>query len=453
MPELYGYQHTGVAFLTNHPRAYLTDEMGLGKTAQALRSLESLNAYPALIVCRAAAKLNWRRECRLWVPGRSVQIISSSDPIGGADITVLNYDILMRHFPGIAIRRAHWQAVVFDEAQALKNRAAKRTRGAARMAAFFPRVWMLTGTPVLNRPAELVAPLEILGLLGSVFGGYWPFLRRYCNPTQHRFFGWDPRQRRGVTRFYWDTTGCTNIEELHDLLVARVMLGRTKAEVMPELPERRNVELPLECADLTEYREAERNLLQWLAQTRGTAAAKRAGRAERMVRVNYLKQLAAQAKLPHLFAWIDDFLESDQKLVVFAYHQAIQRALCARYPNAARLVGMESSAAARQANIDLFQENPACRLFIGSLEAAGTSINLTAASNVLFAELGWTPAAHQQATDRLHRIGQRNAVTAYYALAEGTIDYRIMRLLIRKYGTISTITQGDVFDELIEAII
>jgi SNF2 family DNA or RNA helicase len=162
------------------------------------------------------------------------------------------------------------------------------------------------------------------------------------------------------------------------------------------------------------------------------------------VRCNALKLLAARGKLHAALAWIHDFCSSGERLVVFAGHREIQRAVLERFPAALHILG-EDSAAARDGALRAFQEaqaSEANQLIVCSIEVAGHGLTLTRSSNVAFLELGWTPAKHDQAEDRCHRIGQQDAVNAYYLLAADTIDETISTLLERKRALIGAVTDG-----------
>jgi SWI/SNF-related matrix-associated actin-dependent regulator of chromatin subfamily A-like protein 1 len=171
-------------------------------------------------------------------------------------------------------------------------------------------------------------------------------------------------------------------------------------------------------------------------------------RAERLVRLNTLKLLAARGKLVGAMHWIHDFLSSGEPLVVFARHREIQRALLERFPRALHVLG-EDSHGARDQTVRTFQaaERDEHRLIVCSIEVAGQGITLTRSSNVAFLELDWTPAKHDQAEDRCHRIGQQDAVNATYLLAADTIDETIATLLERKRAVIGAVTDGREEDD------
>ena len=442
--ELKPFQRAGVRYLLSQRRAFLADEQGLGKTIEALAAIEADGAYPAVIVCPASLKLNWMREIERWLPHRSARALSGTGGSSTADarrdgqapgrrdgrngglaptdITVVNYDILAARERELA--RPSPRALVLDESHYCKNGAAKRTQAAVRVAASVPvngLVLALTGTPVMNRPNELISQLRIIGRLGD-FGSGAKF--------GERFKGADAHQR------------------LHWHLRARCFVRRLKSEVLPQLPAKTRSVVPIELDNEGEYRLAERDVIAWLrshpldlAELDAKVAA--ALRAERLVRLGALKKLAARGKLHAALAWIHDFLSSGERLVVFASHREIQQAIVERFPHALHVLGKDSHKA-RDASVRRFQETDGeqAQLIVCSLAVAGQGLTLTKASNVAFLELDWTPAKHDQAEDRCHRIGQQDAVNAWYLLAAGTIDETIATLLDRKRAVIGAVTDG-----------
>ncbi|HEV3047342.1 MAG TPA: DEAD/DEAH box helicase [Solirubrobacteraceae bacterium] len=429
--ELKPFQRAGVSYLLARRRAFLADEQGLGKTIEALAALEAASAYPAVIVCPASLKLNWRRELERWLPGRSVALLSGNHAAGGeaqADVTLLNYEIVAARLQELCALRP--RALVLDESHYCKNPAAKRTQAVAKLSAAVADdglVLALSGTPVTNRPAELIAQLRILGRLED-FGSGARFGQRFRGPDAH-------------LRLHWH-------------LRARCFVRRLKADVLPQLPAKTRAVVPVELDNAAEYRLAERDLVAWLRSQpldlrELDAKVAAALRAERLVRCNALKQLAARGKLHAALAWIHDFCCSGERLVVFAAHREIQRAVIERFPHALHILGQDSPAA-RDAALRAFQEGrggPDSQLIVCSLDVAGHGLTLTRSSNVAFLELAWTPAKHDQAEDRCHRIGQQDAVSAYYLLAAETIDETISTLLERKRAVIDAVTDGREEDE------
>jgi SWI/SNF-related matrix-associated actin-dependent regulator 1 of chromatin subfamily A len=430
--ELKPFQRAGVAYLLARRRAFLADEQGLGKTIEALAAIEADGAYPAIVVCPASLKLNWVREIQRWLPDREVQIVSGtrSGPLPQAEISVVNYDILDARLPALSALSP--KALVLDEAHYCKNAAAKRTQAVHRLATVVPKdglVLALTGTPVMNRAAELISQLRILGRL-TEFGSGAQFSRRFRGPDAN-------------LRLHWH-------------LRSRCFVRRLKSEVLPQLPAKTRAIVPVELDNESEYRLAERDVIAWLRTQpidlrELDAKVAAALRAERLVRLNALKLLAAEGKLHAALAWIHDFLASGERLVVFARHRKIQQAVVERFPNALHILGADSHAA-RDAAVSAFQEPDGAggvsnQLIVCSIELAGHGLTLTRSSNVAFLELDWTPAKLEQAEDRCHRIGQQDAVNAAYLLAAGTIDETIATLLERKRAVIGAVTDGRQLDE------
>ncbi len=434
LPELGGelkpFQRAGVSYLLSQRRAFLADEQGLGKTIEALAALEADAAYPAVVVCPASLKLNWLRELERWLPQRSARALSGT--LAGAtqpaaDITIVNYDIVAARLAELCALAP--RALVLDESHHCKNAAAKRTQAVQRLsAAVAPDglVLALTGTPVVNRPAELISQLRIIGRLQD-FGSGARFGERFRGPDAH-------------LRLHWH-------------LRARCFVRRLKADVLTQLPAKTRAVVPIELDNEAEYRLAERDVVAWLQSQpldlrELDAKVAAALRAERLVRLNALKLLAARGKLHAALRWIHDFCSSGERLVVFAHHREVQRALLERFPRALHLLGQDSHAA-RDAAVEAFQgpDGPHNQLIVCSIEVAGQGLTLTRSSNVAFLELDWTPAKHDQAEDRCHRIGQQDAVNASYLLAAGTVDETIATLLERKRAIIGAVTDGREEDE------
>ncbi len=344
-----------------------------------------------------------------------------------ADIIVVNYDILAAR--GAALAAMAPRALVLDESHYCKNAAAKRTQAVARLAASIPGdglVLALTGTPVMNRPPELISQLRILGRLTD-FGSGAQFGRRFKGNDAH-------------VRLHWH-------------LRSRCFVRRLKADVLPQLPPKTRTVVPVELDNEAEYRLAETDVIAWLRSrpldlSELDAMVAAALRAERLVRLNTLKLLAARGKLHAALAWIHDFCSSGERLVVFARHREIQRAVVERFPHALHILG-EDTHAARDASLSAFQaaDDAGNQLIVCSIEVAGQGLTLTQASNVAFLELDWTPAKHDQAEDRCHRIGQQDAVNAWYLLAAGTIDETMATLLERKRAVIGAVTDGREEDD------
>jgi len=427
---LYPFQQKGVGFLeAKRGRALIADEMGLGKTIQALAWLQlHPELSPVIIVVPASLKLNWEREIETWMTNTgTVQILNGTTPykiIG--DIVIINYDII---FAWIAeIKRLKPQVMILDEVHYIKNNQAKRTKAIKRLGKFIPHVIGLSGTPIVNRPIEIYNAVNIIDR--TIFPSQWDYTEKYC--------------ARKYNGFGYDVSGASNTEELNYKLVNTIMLRRLKKDVLPDLPDKVHSYIPIELDNVEEYKYAETNFVSFVRQYKGKEAAVRASNAQALAEIEGLKQLAVKGKLKQCINWIRDFLESDEKLVVFATHKFVIEELMKAFPKITVKVDGSVTGKNRQLAVDSFQKLSTVRLFVGNIKAAGVGITLTAASNVAFIELPWTPGDLVQAEDRVHRIGQKNSVNIHYLLASETIEERIAKLIDKKRKILDSVLDGKV---------
>jgi len=422
----YPFQFKGIRFLHKcEGRAILGDDMGVGKTIQVLGWLASTPAAQkfVVIVCPAVAKGPWSSQIAEHTH-LCHQVLSSTkaQPIT-ENVVVINYDILHHWLPVLLAKKP--TTLIMDECHHIKNRKAKRTLACMALSRWADHVIATSGTPIINRPVEF---WPALNMVDSVeFRAFTTYGMRYCDPQINEWSG------------HIEYKGSSNIQELHERL-SPIFLRRTKAEVLPELPEKNRIRVPV-TIDRKEYDQAETNFLTWYRGVAGKEKAKRAKKATALVRLGQLKKLAARHKVPIACEWIKEFMaDSDEKLVVFCHHKEVAAALRKAFPQAA--VGGGSSTH-RIEQVDRFQNDPACRLFIGSTKADGVSITLTAAATVLFLELGWTAAEHEQAEDRINRIGQTaDHITIYYMLAEATVEAYVLDLIDTKRQIVNVVLDG-----------
>lgn len=430
---LYPFQREGVEFIeSKNGRALIADEMGLGKTIQALAYLDlHPELRPAIIVCPASVKLNWQREIIRWLNIKP-QVISGKNlcPLVN-DIIVINYDILASHLP--TILQSSPKCLIIDEAHFIKNRKAKRTKAVQKLAAKIDYVIALTGTPVINKPIEIHPTLA--ALRGDLYGYFWGFAKEYCNPKKGQY-GW--------------TFDCLDPDKLHKDLTSKVMIRHKKEDVLTDLPEKQRSVVPMQMSmkGKREYDQASSDLIGWIRENEGQKAADRASAAKALVEFAKLKQAAVSAKLEYCIAWIEDYLETEDKLVVFCTHHNTIDVLMQEFDGKAVKLDGRDSVEKRQKAIDDFQTKKSVKLFIGNIKAAGVGITLTAAKATAFIELGWTAAEHDQAEDRVHRIGQKaDSVQTYYLLAAGTIEEDIAEILDKKRQMVSKIIDGQEVEE------
>lgn len=462
LPEgLRPYQEEGVRFIAGRRgRALLGDEQGLGKTPQALAWVHaSPEVGLTIAVVPACVKVNWAREAFRWAPECGVLVINGRPPkkidwgsfrikpaVGkkGRDIVIINYDILSNTWETYTdakgkkqkreVKYTGWvdyiidrcpDAVLIDEIQYAKNRTSARTKAVMKLAHKCKNVIGISGTPATNRPVEFYPAFKMIE--PGLFPSFWAFAQEFCGAV-HNGFG-------------WDFSGSTNESKLHEILTSTIMLRRLKKTVATELPPKRRMVVPVSIANRTEYIAASRDLESWL-EFQGRAS--NIDMAEALTRMTFLKQIAARGKMPAAIEWINNYLDGGDKLVVFAHHREIIDLLMDEFPSIAVKLDGRTKAAERQRAVDRFQEDPFIRLFVGNLEAAGVGITLTAAHDTCFVELGWNSAQHDQAEDRVHRIGQEaESVGAYYLVAEDTIEEDIIQVIDHKREVLAAIVDGE----------
>ncbi len=427
--ELYPFQKEGISWIESRGgRALIADEMGLGKTIQAIGWLSMHpELRPVIIVVPASLKLNWANEITKWTGEKSIEVLSGTKGHKlKSRINIINYDIVhgwLNHLRGCLPK-----VLIIDEIHYIKTNSAKRTKAVKMFGKNIPCIIGLSGTPIINRPIEAFNALKIIN--EELFPDYWKFAERYCN-LKHNGFG-------------WDMTGHSREEELHHKLTSTVMIRRLKKDVLKELPDKIYSFVPMELSNKTEYQKAENDFIRFVMDTKGREAARKAANAEAFTKIEGLKQLSAKGKLKQCIKWINDFLESDNKLVVFATHHFVIDELMKEFSKIAVKIDGSVSQTMRQEAVDRFQTDPKIKLFIGNIKAAGVGITLTASSNVAFIELPWTPGELSQAIDRCHRITQKFTVNVYYLLTSGTIEEKTAKLLDVKKMTVDHVLNGEV---------
>lgn len=498
------HQPEGIDFLRTRQAGILADEPGLGKTFQAIRASFALGLSPIVVFCPLSVRDNWAKEfakfCPLDVdfsPGVITLSTKAKDKKRIADgsydrrfVYIVNYDVAWRDpiFP--FLESVQPKILIFDESHYMKTFTAKRTIAGIDLSSLssVEHVWALSGTPLINRPAELIPTLEILGLhplfddlpydqdaYGN--GDGWDHFRiEYCDP-QPRYLTKRYKGRKKLITI-WEFKGAANLADLRNRLEPYILrrLWRQTAFDYPvdgeaeHIPEKKRVNLKLSSTDkyLKEYADAEEELIDTLDRLSDSDDTVFNG--QEVILLGKLRQLAFLCKAQALAEWIEDWFSENvgRKLVIFAIHKKAVAWLAEKFArfNPVTIDG-STPGNRRQQIVETFQEDPECRLFIGNVQAAGEGITLTAASDVLFAELPWTPKDLVQCEGRVYRISQtRDHVISWVAQAEGTIDSEIHDLIVSKADTFSQLfdteeisstdnkitTQNDMQDELLDQI-
>jgi len=428
--KLYPFQQVAIEYSKFRNGILIADEMGLGKTLQALAITEYHQLYPAVIVVPAMLRQNWKREIELWLPHKKVSVITSKKVIPPGEIYVVSYGMVSDLGSRFYIKKP--KVIICDESHYLKNPDAARTEFVLKYFKDVPFKILTTGTPILNKTLELVPQLDLIGVLDSHFGGRRKFIKRYAPP---QFNG------------YGTTYGSANEEELQVELRKSCMLRRLKKDVLTELPDKIRQIVLLPLSDRAAYEKVEQDSINWyetklkrqdlskeeVDKQVQQKLATRSSFAERMIRVEYLRQAAVDYKMKAVFEWIDDTLEQVDKLVVFAYHRNTVEQLYKRYEKMSVMLygGMSGQV---DSIVNKFVTDKQTRLFIGSMKSAGIGIDglQEVCDRAVFVELDWTPAIMAQAEDRLHRIKQKNTVHIYYLIGEGTIEEYVHSIVVEK---------------------
>ncbi|MCY1017199.1 DEAD/DEAH box helicase [Pyxidicoccus sp. MSG2] len=426
--ELRDYQREGFTWMARLAEwgagACLADDMGLGKTLQALALLlHRAGEGPALVVAPTSVGFNWVREAARFAPSLRVHSYREAereallDALGPGDVLVVSYGLLVRdaeRFAGVA-----FATLIVDEAQAVKNpdtaraRAVRAVKAEARVA--------LTGTPVENSLSELWSLYALLfpGLLGSRES----FRERFAVPIERER---SAHARASLAR-----------------VVRPFLLRRTKAQVARELPARLETVVPVSLS------EGERRLYDDVRLAALARLGERPGPEERFAMLAALTRLRLAAchprlvdgdsplpssKLEQLLELVDAVRAAGGKALVFS--QFVKHLALVRQALEARGVSMQyldgqTPPAERQARVEAFQRGEG-ELFLISLKAGGTGLNLTAADHVIHLDPWWNPAVEDQATDRAHRIGQTKPVTVSRLVSEGTLEEAILALHAEK---------------------
>jgi SWI/SNF-related matrix-associated actin-dependent regulator 1 of chromatin subfamily A len=479
--EYKGYQKGGIAYAMQRPNTLIGDEMGLGKTIQALGLI---NAVPeiknVLVVCPASLKLNWEREAKKWLMREFNMLVvdgMKDDIPAEATMVIVNYDLVrgkkiddpeFKVPPGTIVKvpkyvesshvhaqlmARQWDLLVVDECHRIKDPKSlqaiaiigreaapkKHERQILGLKHKTARNAFLTGTPFLNKPVEM-HPL-LAALAPQEFGNFFKFAKRYCDAKQGPFA--------------WDFNGASNLEELQEKLRSTIMVRRLKKDVLTELPPKRRQIIVMKPGsgeakvikaeqDAWKIHEERMEMLQNeldFAHASGDQEAykKIADQLKQAKKVGFeqtslARKNVALAKLPKVIEHLEEAFEQGiNKIVVFGWHHEVCNAITDHFGAAAvKLTGEVTSSKERQEAVDRFQNDPSVKVFVGSIGAAGVGHTLTAASTVIFVELDWVPANINQAEDRCHRIGQHDSVLVQHLVLDGSLDARMVELLVQK---------------------
>lgn len=440
---LRGYQKEGFEWLSRLAMwgvgACLADDMGLGKTVQALALvLDRADAGPTLVVAPASVCRNWNVEIGKFTPTLRPILFGEGDraaaieQVGPRDVLITTYDLLTRESENFTKKK--FTTIILDEAQAIKNRATKRSETAMQLQGDFKI--LTTGTPLENHLGELWNLFQFInpGLLGSIDR----FTEKFAGPIEKYR---DENRRDQLRR-----------------LVQPFMLRRRKDEVLKELPAKTEITLTVELSpeERAFYEALRRKALANLERdTEGVGGGqkhlqilaeimrlRRAACHPRLVDEN--ADFVDSAKLRLFGETVEELLDNGHKALVFSQfvgHLAILEAYLKKKNISYQYLDGSTPLNKRQERIEAFQRGEG-DLFLISLKAGGVGLNLTAADYVIHMDPWWNPAVEDQATDRAHRIGQERPVTVYRLVTEGTIEEKILKLHEQKRDLADSLLTG-----------
>ena len=427
--KLLNFQKQGLDFLIKSSgNALLADEMGLGKTVQTLAyAATEKQTFPMLVVAPLVTLTNWEAEIAKFLKkkSRNGRILDADSPsvemirvgrrsaLPRSDIYLINYELLYKR--KIDLAKTGVRTIVCDEVHNLRSKTTQKYKAVKELAALDSVKYRigLSGTPIYNHGSEIWPIVNIIkpGLLGS----FKEFCEYFC---------------------YVNTKGKAIVLEnkrasLRNELQKHVMLRRRKSDVLKELKDKVRYK-EVVASDSVYYLEELDKIWARLTKEQKTAKDEFERSASYQRAIKSERQIAGIAKLPYVINFVKNIMEIEESVVVFCHHKIMHKMLnesLAEFSPVSIIGGQSDSLRADQ--IKKFQ-NGDSKLMIAGIRAGNVGINLTAARYVIFAELDWSPAVHRQAEDRLHRIGQKNTVFAYYLIGSGTLDDHVANVLVDK---------------------
>jgi SWI/SNF-related matrix-associated actin-dependent regulator 1 of chromatin subfamily A len=406
--QLFPHQQEAKLFLLSRRRAILADQPRVGKTLPtAAAALENL---PALIVCPAIAKTVWESAFAKLAPNVSVHVVNGkreASEVNSADITIINYDVLQ--YAQTDLDR--YNTLVLDECHRIKNPKAQRTKAAMLAMKKISFVYALSGTPIPNRPIEL---WPILHGLGIYRGGWYDFAGRYA--------------KMWVAPWGLDTSGASNLVELKDMMKPHVM-RRKKEAIFKDYKE---PQVSLITFDLpNDKREQAFDADALMANPNALLAFE--GLAEVMREAGMRKVKAASE-------FIDDLLQADEPVVVFAHHKDVvaelEKLLMVHKP--VIVVGDTTRAKRDQALKDFQSGQTKC--IIGNIAAMSEGVDLSAADTIVFVECTWSTSALEQASSRVENINKSGIPPVIYILTiKASLDHTVLAKVLKKLNIVNQI--------------
>lgn len=442
------YQMDYLHYAVNHGNHINGSSCGVGKTLCSIFYAEMLDLFPCMVVCPASVKSGWLKEWKETNPGRRISIISTSSPPEDfeADVIVINYDILGKRVTkengktSLEIRldgmkKKSFSLVIADEIHFLKNRKSIRSKSFKKLIHKVPSVIGLTGTLIMNRPAELLNILMLIERIKEIAPDdqyHHYFFERYCNMKE--------------TNFGMDISGASNIKELNRLLKECCYFQVSKRDALKELPPISENVVECEITNKRAYKKAKDDLLQFIEDKfKDEEKVEKAARAEFLVKLSTLKQLSLEGKEKFIKKWVEEWMEAneEEKLLVFASQSTILTKIAGEFKEVLLITG-GTATKKRDEILQKFASQKKNRLLFANIGCLGTGVDglQKVCSNMAILELPPRPSDLVQVIGRLERSGQENPVTIQYLLSMETIDKDLWEMLKGKKDVTDMLNKG-----------
>lgn len=439
--ELYPFQIDTIAntleFLhyTSSHSAYIANEQGLGKSITSIITAQVLNSYTTskcasvLIICPAIMRLVWEEEIKVWTRTNirtieQVCVLESSKDLKAKEESIKSVRFIICSYSLITKKdlrekllelKCNFNLLILDEANAIKNITAKRTKVIAKeIVPVCDYKLYLSGTPMTRSVVDCFVPFHLID--PARFPSFTSFAREF---SKSRPVPWG-----SGTEYY----GIKNAETLSKHIRSNFFIRYKKKDVLTELPAKQYKKVFLgseyHVDSANSYFEEVQSIISAINEGKGVKISSAFAS---------LRQAQGVAKVPGIIEYVDTFLEQEIPVVVFAYHKSVIALLEEHYKKLSPpiVITGDTPAEVRQVGIKDFQSGKRI-LFIGNIIAAGVGITLTASSDVIFAEHDYSPATMAQATDRVHRIGAKDQVTVHSLVVKDSIEERIERVLMQR---------------------
>lgn len=457
--KLYQHQEEGIKFLLSRNGCILADDMGLGKSMQSIIAAIESGAKKILIVCPSSTKINWDREIKVFSDETT---IIDGKKFSDAKFTIINFDILKNfhtlvkkgkesEHPTIhrQLANAGFDLCIIDEAHYLKNNDSIRGKIMVELVVKhnIEKVWLLTGTPVANRPMDF---FNLLKIIKSPIAQNWQhYATRYCEGR--KFFR---TLKNGLKKQIWLTDGASNLEELSSK-TKNIVLRRLKTEVL-DMPDK--VITPMyHLLDSKQKKQYEYLWEEYILAKKAIGKKVKEDQKD-LVELILLRQFIAQQAISYTIEMVENAIEMGRKVIVFTSFTEELNLIADHFGKAAVKHNGPMTNSMKQKSVDAFQTNDKIKVFVGNIKSAGVGITLTEGTVVIFNSFDWVTGNNEQAEDRAFRIGQKNDVNVYYQLFDDTISTRMWDMLKNKKEIINIIlgekelTEEEITELLIEKL-